>query len=154
MTQETHTTALGPIATAYAHRVTARLSDTTDALPYDINERLRAARMQALAARKRPQPLVQPQMEGASTLLGLGPVATLGGSGAGDEGATWWRAALSVIPLVALVIGLGVVHDWQSDTSAREIAEIDTALLSDDLPPAAYADPGFAQYLKTLTPSP
>lgn len=38
---------------AYASRVVARLDDTTGELPYDISERLRAARMQALAQRKK-----------------------------------------------------------------------------------------------------
>jgi hypothetical protein len=28
------------------------------------------------------------------------------------------------------------------------LAEVDSALLIDDLPPAAYADPGFLQFLK------
>ena len=40
----------------------------------------------------------------------------------------------------------------------QELAEIDTALLVDDLPPAAYSDPGFVQFLRqsaaeTDTPS-
>ena len=35
-------------AERFALRVTARLSSGTDELPYDITERLRAARMQAL----------------------------------------------------------------------------------------------------------
>jgi hypothetical protein len=34
------------------------------------------------------------------------------------------------------------------DDRANELAEIDSALLIDDLPPAAYADPGFLQFLK------
>ena len=39
-------------ADRFARRVTARLTSGTDDLPYDISERLRAARMQALAKRK------------------------------------------------------------------------------------------------------
>jgi hypothetical protein len=34
------------------------------------------------------------------------------------------------------------------DNRANELAEVDSALLIDDLPPAAYADPGFLQFLK------
>ena len=30
-----------------------------------------------------------------------------------------------------------------------EVAEVDAAILTDDLPPAAYADPGFTQFLKS-----
>jgi len=39
-------------AERFARRVTARLESGTADLPYDISERLRAARMQALAKRK------------------------------------------------------------------------------------------------------
>ena len=30
-----------------------------------------------------------------------------------------------------------------------EVAEVDAAILTDDLPPSAYTDPGFAQFLKS-----
>nr|MBP8151769.1 DUF3619 family protein [Xylophilus sp.] len=36
----------------YARHITQRLTASTGELPYDISERLRAARMQALAKRK------------------------------------------------------------------------------------------------------
>jgi hypothetical protein len=37
----------------------------------------------------------------------------------------------------------------QNEDRARELAEVDVALLTDDLPPAAFSDPGFLQFLKT-----
>ncbi|MDP2768972.1 MAG: DUF3619 family protein, partial [Giesbergeria sp.] len=40
-------------ADRFARRVTARLTEGASELPYDISERLRAARMQALARRKK-----------------------------------------------------------------------------------------------------
>jgi hypothetical protein len=36
----------------------------------------------------------------------------------------------------------------QNEHRAHEVAEVDAALLTDDLPPSAYADPGFIQFLK------
>jgi hypothetical protein len=36
----------------------------------------------------------------------------------------------------------------QKEDRANELAEVDTALLTDDLPPSAYADPGFVQFLR------
>ena len=36
----------------------------------------------------------------------------------------------------------------QDERVAQEMAQIDAALLTDDLPLAAYADPGFSQFLK------
>ena len=55
----------------------------------------------------------------------------------------------SVLPLVALVAGLVLINGIQNEDRANEVAEVDTALLTDDLPPAAYTDSGFIQYLKS-----
>lgn len=136
-------------AELFARRLTARLSADTDALPYDISERLRAAREQALAQRKKVVPVRE--WHHAAALQRQGHTATLG---SGDnEGRTWWRALISAVPLVALLIGLVVVDTFQDESGATEVAEIDAALLTDDLPPAAYADPGFVQYLQSANRS-
>ena len=45
-------------------------------------------------------------------------------------------------------MGLIAINVIQDDNRASELAEIDAALLTDDLPPSAYADPGFSQFLK------
>ncbi|WP_422843149.1 DUF3619 family protein [Acidovorax sp. M2(2025)] len=133
-------------AERFALRVTARLSGGTDDLPYDISERLRASRMQALARRKKePAPV---RLATPVVVHGRGGAATLG-SGSGNEGGGWWNALVSAIPLMALVVGLVVINTAQDESSVNDVAEVDTALLTDDLPPAAYADPGFVQFLKT-----
>ena len=66
----------------------------------------------------------------------------------GDEGLNLWSRLASLIPLIALVAGLALISDFFDDLRANELAEVDSALLVDDLPPAAYADPGFLQFLK------
>lgn len=119
--------------------VAARLSDAADDLSYDISERLRAARMQALDKRKLPLSRT------ATSLAASAGTATLM---FGDEEISWWERVAAAIPLLALVIGLVAINIVQNDERANELAEIDAALLTDDLPPAAYADPGFAQFLK------
>ena len=134
-------------ADAYARRLTARLTHGNADLPYDITERLRAARMQALAQRKRPAVQSARQSAAATHVSSQGSTATL--SGWGSEGGNWWRALVSAVPLTALVVGLVFINMAQDETVATEIAEVDAALLTDDLPPSAYADPGFLQYLKT-----
>jgi hypothetical protein len=48
-----------------------------------------------------------------------------------------------------LAAGLVLIHTVQTDRRASELAEVDVQLLTDDLPPQAYADPGFAQFLRT-----
>lgn len=135
----------------FARRLTARLSQGNQALPYEVSERLRAARMQALAQRKRAVLVPVRPLRVAEAVLPQGRGVALGW---GSEGGTWWRLLMSAVPLAALVVGLVVVDVSQEEYGTSEVAEVDAALLTDDLPLAAYADPGFAQYLKTVGQSP
>jgi hypothetical protein len=66
----------------------------------------------------------------------------------GEEGLNLWSRLASIFPLIALVAGLALIQNVMDDNRANELAEVDSALLIDDLPPAAYADPGFLQFLK------
>lgn len=61
---------------------------------------------------------------------------------------SWLFRVSAVLPLVLLIAGLLVLQDYQQERFVRVTADIDTALLLGDLPPTAYADPGFARYLK------
>lgn len=117
------------------------LSAGTAELPRDISERLRAARVQAVSQRK----IAKTQTAGAVVHSG-GSAALTWRSG---EGLNWWGRIGSVLPLIALVAGLLAINSFQSDHWTQELAEVDAALLTDDLPPAAFADPGFVQFLKT-----
>ncbi|WP_269460294.1 DUF3619 family protein [Polynucleobacter necessarius] len=46
------------------------------------------------------------------------------------------------------MFGLIGIAQWQDDSRINDIAEVDAALLSDDVPPDAYADNGFMAFLK------
>jgi hypothetical protein len=124
-------------------RVAARLSVGNAELPHDISERLRVARHQAVAMRKRTQ--LATVTKSATAVYGSGGSATMSFD---DEGLNLWNRLASFLPLIALVVGLVSIAVVQNDLRANELAEVDTALLVDDLPPAAYADAGFAQFLK------
>ncbi|PLZ01081.1 DUF3619 domain-containing protein [Burkholderia sp. WAC0059] len=50
-------------------------------------------------------------------------------------------------PLVALVAGIFFIAYWENQQRAAELADIDAAMLSDDLPLTAYLDHGFNAYL-------
>ena len=76
---------------------------------------------------------------------GAGSVLTWGS----DDGFGLWGRIGSILPLIALVVGLLAINTLQTDRQVQELAEVDSALLTDDLPPDAYSDPGFVQYLKT-----
>ncbi len=125
----------------YGLKTASYLSAGAADLPYDISERLRAARVQALAVRKLAKVQAAPVAAGA----GAGAALTWGS----DEGFSLWSRIGSVLPLVALVVGLLVINSLQADSFADELAEVDSALLTDELPPAAFSDPGFLQFLKT-----
>jgi hypothetical protein len=124
----------------FARQVAARLGAGTAELPYEVSERLRAARMQALVRRKRVSTL-----RAASAVSASGGAATLT---LGDGPQSLWNRLASALPIIALAAGLIVIHTFENDRRASEVAEVDAALLTDDLPPAAYADPGFIQFLK------
>ncbi|MEJ8858032.1 DUF3619 family protein [Variovorax robiniae] len=119
----------------FARRLTARLS-AGDELPHDIGERLRVARQQAVARRK-----LAPALQPAQVVVASGGAAALGGG--------WWTRVGAVVPLIALVVGLITISIIQDENRVNDMAEVDAALLTDDLPPAAFTDPGFAQFLKT-----
>ena len=122
----------------FAKSLIQRLDTAVQTTTPDIAERLRFARERALGAQK-ITPIntawsLAPQT-GASFALGGGNFNFFGKLG-------------MIIPLVALVVGLIAINQLQSDYRAKEIADVDAALLTDDLPPAAYADQGFGQFLK------
>lgn len=126
----------------YARQLVGHLTRLSDDLPYDISERLRAARTQAVSRRK----LVAQSQQFAHPVLHVGGHAAV--LGFGEEGLNLWSRLASALPLLVLVAGLILIHVFQNDQRARELADVDAALLTDDLPPAAYADPGFLQYIK------
>ncbi|MDP2818588.1 MAG: DUF3619 family protein [Polaromonas sp.] len=125
----------------YGLKTASYLSAGSADLPYDISERLRAARAQAVAARRIAKVQSAPVNARAST----GATLTWGS----DEGFSLWSQIGSVLPLIALVVGLLAISSLQTDKLVQELAEVDSALLTDELPPDAFSDPGFVQFLKT-----
>ena len=115
------------------------LTQASGELPHDLSERLRVARQQALAARK-PELALQHQVVVQGNSLTL--------AGPPSEGLGLWSVLGSALPLLALLAGLVTVQWFDKQQIVSELAEIDTALLVDDLPPAAYSDPGFVQFLR------
>jgi len=120
--------------------VSARLSESSQQLPHDITERLRHARQTALSHRK-----IASAAEVQTVSMGHA-AATLS---LGGKGKAWWTSLTALIPLAALLLGLGLIGHFHVQDQIAAAAEVDTALLSDDLPPEAYSDPGFLEFLKT-----
>ncbi len=56
--------------------------------------------------------------------------------------------AKTLLIVLALSIGTIGTYYWNGAEQAHEHDEIDSALLTDELPPTAYLDPGFQAWLK------
>jgi len=124
----------------FARRVVARLNDGAGDLNGDVAERLRFGRERALEGAALAR-----KAAASSSTVGMtgGGAALLGGS------TGWWLRVASVLPLVALLAGLVLIQRWQTTAQISVAAEVDAALLADDLPPTAYRDAGFVEFLKT-----
>lgn len=121
-------------------KLAAVLNQGLKELDHETGERLRAARERALAQRKVGAPKTAPLW------LPAGQAAVLGWNG--EEGMGRLGRLSAAIALGVLVLGLLGINDLQDRERARELADIDVALLTDELPPAAFADPGFVKFLQ------
>ena len=145
MTQTREMTATPSLEARLAARLASGLTMRAQQLPHDISERLRFAREQAInRARQTRLAPVPPTVIVGVTAQGT---AVFGGH------RSWWQHGASVLPLVVLVCGLVAIDLWSMQEQVRAAADIDSMLLSDALPPTAYSDPGFGEFLRNA-PSP
>ena len=127
----------------FARRIAACLSENTHQVAPDVSERLRFAREKAVGiARAGMQPAMSARPVG---------IAASGAAVLGFARSRWWLPLASALPLVALLGGLVLIQDGQARAQISTAAEVDAALLGDDLPINAYRDPGFVEFLKTPT---
>lgn len=128
------------LETRLAARLAGLLRERAEHAPQDTAERLRFGREQALVRAR------QARHARTAVRASAGGLAVLGRLQA------WWPRLGALLPV--LVLAAGVL--WVTQGTQRErvtvAADIDTALLADDLPPAAYADPGFVAFLKLQSP--
>ncbi len=110
----------------------------------DIDARLRFAREKALHAARQARLTTAP-----AVVSSAGGVAVV----AGGPGRTpWWLRLGSLVPLAVLLAGLVLIERHYTRSQIEAAAEIDAAILADDLPPEAYRDRGFVEFLKTARP--
>jgi hypothetical protein len=128
-----------------AGKLAAVLSDGVRTLPHDITERLRFSREQALA-KAREMRLAPQAVPGRPAWMNSAGTLVLGGPLPG------WHRALSVLPLLMLLAGMFLIDHWATREQVLAVADVDAVLLADDLPPAAYQDPGFIDFLRTPPP--
>ena len=120
----------------FGRATAALLRHGSQSLPAGIKDRLYAARLKALSVKKPEKVRIQQQVLAHSS----------GNWSVGSR--SFWDNVGWIAPLVVLVFGLIGIAQWQQDSRINDIAELDVALLTDDVPPDAYADNGFIGFLK------
>jgi hypothetical protein len=123
---------LDAIQARFALRLAAGLSEHAETLSPDITAQAQKAPAEAHT--------IHVNERGAAT-LSSGPSP--------DDGAPWWTKIAIVLPLLALIAGLLLIQHWHQRNQIAAAAEMDLTLLTDDLPPDAFGDPGFLEFLKT-----
>ncbi|AJG18527.1 DUF3619 family protein [Cupriavidus basilensis] len=127
-----------------AHDIRTALDASANALPDNVTDRLAAARRVALSRKKAQAAVAAPQLASA----GMPTLSFDEDDSALHRAGSWLRRLGLVWTLVALAAGLAGIYHWQQQKRVDELADVDAAMLLDDLPPTAYADQGFHVFLK------
>ena len=115
------------------YRVRQALNHGLKDVPTTATRRLAAARHLALSKQKQTAPALVAASAGAAQ-----------GRGQFDQQTPYARQMLCIL---ALLVGMWLSFYWHSVQYVSELEEVDSALLSDDLPPDAFLDDDFISWL-------
>lgn len=122
----------------FAYKVRRALTESAEDLPQPTLDRLAQARQLALARKKADAPIA----------VKVAKPALAGNTGFKFQGPSSWFGKLAVaLPAFVLVVGLVGIFEYEQQQNINELADIDAAVLADELPPAAYVDTGFSAYI-------
>lgn len=131
---------MSPKELNFAYKVRHALNEATDNLPLSTAERLASARKMALSHKKKES--------GLRLLLNQRALAGEAGRVFGTHARMSWLVRMGLaIPLIVVALGLTLLYQHEQQRLASELAEIDAAVLADELPLSAYVDHGFNAYL-------
>ncbi|HEV2612414.1 MAG TPA: DUF3619 family protein [Noviherbaspirillum sp.] len=124
---------------SFAYTVRHALNENLDNLPESTTKKLAAARKIALSRKRKESVfrslLVQPRFAGRQF------------GGFFREPHLWLGRMGLALPVIVLVAGLTGIYQVEQQKRISEIAELDAAVLSDELPLSAYLDNGFNAFL-------
>ena len=125
----------------FASRIVAALDESIKTLPVATVDRLVQARKTALRAHK-PESRAVPVWN-----AGLAMAGTRGGS-SGWFTQGWGRAGFVASTLLVVSACLAGLYQFEQQKRIEELADMDMAVLNDDVPISDYADHGFNAFLK------
>lgn len=122
----------------FAYKVRHALNESAENLPPSITEKLASARKTAVSRKRKDAPLAY-----------FIPRQVLAGDAGGffRSPVSWLHRMGLAIPLIVLAAGLIGLYEFENERRISDTAEIDAAVLVDDLPLSAYVDYGFNAYL-------
>ncbi|HWX03590.1 DUF3619 family protein [Collimonas sp.] len=126
----------------FAFKVRHALNENLDQLPAPAVDRLAAARQAALARKKKDAPV--------RVVARQGVLAGHAGNFAGNffnDPLSWLRRLGVVAPILVGAVLLSGLYQFEQQHRIAATADIDAAVLSDELPPSAYLDRGFSAFL-------
>ncbi len=126
----------------FAYKVRRAMTESSENLPEATLERLATARQLALSRQKQAEP---------SRAMAFGGVLA-GSNGVSFSQKNWVKKMWLALPLLVLMVGLYGIYEYEQEQQINDLAEIDAAVLVDELPPDAYLDNGFNAYLNKETP--
>jgi len=123
----------------FALAIRRALEESLGELPQPTLERLARARRTALL-RKKP--------ETAAEFVMVPALAGMAGYIGANRAPSTRRPRFALLwPVLALIVSLSAIAYWEDQQRLAETADIDAAMLSDELPLNAYLDHGFSAYL-------
>ena len=125
----------------FAYKVRRALNESAENIPETTLNRLSNARKIALSRKKQAAP--------SAVFISKGILA--GNSGFSFQGPNSLFGKLGVaLPMLVLLLGLFGIYEYEQQQRINDLAEIDAAVLVDELPPDAYLDTGFSAYLNKV----
>ncbi|MGN6388411.1 MAG: DUF3619 family protein [Burkholderiaceae bacterium] len=122
----------------FAYRVRQALNESADVLSHDAADRLHAARTAALTRKK-------PDAPARVAAVRLSPAAS--GNRSVSLFSPWLGRLGVLLPIVAGIVLFIGLYQFEQQKRIADAADIDAAVLSDELPLSAYLDHGFTAYL-------
>lgn len=114
-----------------AYRIRQALNRSAQDIPPTAARRLEAARHLAISRQKQAVPQLALAGGGAATIR-LGPATPY---------------LKQFLAMAALLLGMWIAFYLQSEDYINELERVDSALLADDLPPEAFLDQDFFEWL-------
>ena len=133
------------------------LDESAEHLPWRVTHRLATAREAALArmpSRAKALAFAPPVLVGGRSPIlvqGAGHGRPSGNGSPGERPSLGRRIAAVLVPTLIVVAGLFGISEWDSRQRADDIADVDAAVLADDMPISAYADRGFGVFLRNVS---